>query len=145
MSLPRTNSTPRGLRLVHSPAPQYSIVEVDPLVDPSWQQLLERVDSSVFHSPAWMTVLAKTYDFEPAALVVLDGPGEPVAGIPFVRVADLIGERVVSLPFSDYCDPLVGDRETWEGLAARLLSEECPVVLKCLHNDVPLSLSLIHI
>src|SRR5450759_872046 len=100
LSLPRTSSTPRGLRLVDPPAPRYSIVEVDPLVDPSWQQLLDRVDSSVFHSPAWMKVLAETYDFEPAALVVLDGTGEPVAGIPFVRVADLIGERVVSLPFS---------------------------------------------
>lgn len=139
MSLPTTNPGPRALRLVDSTMAQRDIEEVDPLTDPLWQRLLDRTDSSVFHSPAWMAVLAETYDFKPAALVTLDDSGEPVAGIPFVRVEDLIGERIVSLPFSDYCDPLVGDQEKWNRLAAQLIGEERPVVLKCLHNSVPLA------
>ena len=139
MSLPITNPGARALHLVDSTAAQQNMVEVDPLRDPVWQRLLDRTDSSVFHSPAWMSVLGETYGFKPTALVSLDSSGEPVAGIPFVRVEDLIGERIVSLPFSDYCDPLVGDQEKWNRLASQLVDEEHPVVLKCLHNPIPLA------
>jgi CelD/BcsL family acetyltransferase involved in cellulose biosynthesis len=138
VSLPRTNPRPRGLHLVDSPVAQYGIVEVDPQVDPSWQQLLDRVDSSVFHSPAWMRVLAETYGFELTAQVALDTAGKPVAGIPFATVRDIVGDRLVSLPFSDYCDPLVRDHSEWNFLSKELLTKGCPVVLKCLHNGIPL-------
>src|SRR5437870_12423362 len=86
------------------------IVQVDPRVDPIWQTLADRGGSSVFHSPSWIQVLTETYGWEASAYVVLDDRGEPQAGIPFCRIADMMGERILALPFSDYCDPLVNDR-----------------------------------
>ena len=116
-----------------------TVVCIDPLADPHWQQLVERRESSVFHSPAWLTVLVETYGFETGALVLLDAAGEPRAGLPFCRIDDVLGERIAALPFSDYCDPLVGTREEWDALADTLLARGCPVTLRPLHADVPLA------
>jgi hypothetical protein len=82
------------------------LVELDPRVDGRWQQLLERTGGSIFHSSEWADVLADAYGWTPRASVVLDGAGAPVAGLPWCRVSDPGGERVVSLPFSDFCGPL---------------------------------------
>jgi len=116
-----------------------NIVSVDPRIDPIWQTLLQQASSSVFHSPAWIQVLTDTYGWEARAYVVLDSRGEPRAGIPFCRVADMMGERVLVLPFSDYCDPLGDDPQCWHFLIDSLLSERCPVNLRCLHNNLPLA------
>lgn len=114
------------------------IVTVDPETSPLWSQLVRRVDSDVFHSPAWMRVIRETYGFEIAALVMLDGNEEPRAGLPFARVSDIFGERLVSLPFSDYCDPLVDSDSEWTSLIDRLIAERHAISVRCVHNDVPL-------
>ena len=115
------------------------IVNVDPRTDPLWEQLVGQNRSSVFNSPAWQRVLSATYGWDARALVLLDTAGIPRAGIPFCRIADLVGERIVTLPFSDYCDPIVADLDCWRQLVERLMSEECPVVARCLHNEIPLT------
>lgn len=114
-----------------------NIVQVDPSSDPRWQRLVERNRSSVFHSPAWFQVLRDTYDLTPRALLLLDADGQPRAGLPFCRLRDCLGERIISLPFSDFCDPLVTDSEAWRALSDQLLEEGCPVTLRVLWNDLP--------
>src|SRR5258707_14891482 len=116
-----------------------NIVRVDPRTDPVWQLLVDRTPSSVFHSPAWIQVLTDTYGWEASAYVVLDDGGEPCAGIPFCRIADILGERIVALPFSDYCDPLVDNPDTLRCLIDQLLPEHCPITVRCLRNDLPLA------
>ncbi len=49
-----------------------------------------------------MQVLSDTYGWEPSAHIVLDEHGQPQAGLPFFRISDMLGERIVTLPFSDY-------------------------------------------
>ena len=115
------------------------IVNVDPRTDPLWDKLLDENTSSVFNSPAWLRVLSDTYGWETRALVLLDTRGAPRAGIPFCRIADLMGERIVMLPFSDYCDPIVADFDGWQELVDEFLLEGCPIVARCLHNDIPLA------
>ena len=115
------------------------IVQVDPRVDPIWQTLADRGGSSVFHSPSWIQVLTETYGWQASAYVVLDDRGEPQAGIPFCRIADMMGERILALPFSDYCDPLVNDQQCWDFLVECLLLNRCPINLRCLHNRIPLT------
>jgi CelD/BcsL family acetyltransferase involved in cellulose biosynthesis len=112
---------------------------VEPDEDPRWQTLLAQTCSDVFHSPAWIKVLQSTYGFKIRALVGLDREDRPLAGLPIVRLSDLRGERLVALPFSDYCDPLGESPEAWTGLAAELLKPDLPVRLRCLHNTQPLS------
>src|SRR5437764_233372 len=116
-----------------------NVITVDPRTDPLWQRLVSEQRSDVFHSPAWARVLAETYGWEPVARVLLDETGQPRAGIPFCRVADIIGERIVSLPFSDYCDPLVVDSSQWNHLLEGLLAEGLPIAARCLHNVIPLA------
>ena len=116
-----------------------NIVRVDPRTDSIWRTLVERTTTSVFHSPAWIQVLTDTYGWEASAYVVLDDRREPQAGIPFCRIADMMGERILALPFSDYCDPLVSDQQCWQFLMDCLLSERCPITLRCLHNNLPLT------
>jgi CelD/BcsL family acetyltransferase involved in cellulose biosynthesis len=97
---------------------------IDPQSDPLWQRLIERYESSTFHSPNWIRVLTGTYGFPAQAYVITDEAGEPVAGLPFCRVEDIRGKRLVALPFSDYCDPLVGEAAHWRLLLDTLFLNE---------------------
>ncbi len=116
-----------------------SIVCLNPQTDPLWWRLIEQHQSSVFHSPEWVQVLAETYGLEINAYMMLDGMGEPRAGIPFCQIADITGKRIVTLPFSDYCDPLINDRDHWNCLIEKLLSEQCTIIVRCLYNNLPLA------
>lgn len=115
------------------------IVCVDPRSDSLWRKLVDQTSSGVFHSPEWIQVLTDTYGWEAHAYVILDDHGEPCAGIPFCRIADMLGERIVALPFSDYCDPLVNDSNAWGTLVDQLLPEHLPITVRCLHNNLPLA------
>jgi hypothetical protein len=111
---------------------------VDPVIDPRWKQLVTRRDTTLFHSPRWLGVVADTYDFPLRATVVLDETGRPTAGMPVVTVRDFMDQRAVSLPFSDFCDPLVRDDDEWRAVTDGLFDEQQRIDLRCLHNDVPL-------
>lgn len=90
-----------------------SVYEIDPLHDPRWLELLEgHSRASVFHSRAWLEALQRTYGYQPIAYTTAR-PGMPLNnGWVFCRINSwLTGERLVSLPFSDHCDPLVDRRE----------------------------------
>jgi CelD/BcsL family acetyltransferase involved in cellulose biosynthesis len=116
-----------------------NIISIDPQHDALWQKLVNKHRSDVFHSPAWINVLNATYDFDIKALVVLDDDGEPRSGLAYGRIEDMMDPRIASLPFSDFCDPLVNDPDDWDALFTRLLAEDCRLNLRCLHNDLPLS------
>jgi hypothetical protein len=82
---------------------------LDPLRDPRWGDLVARHrDASVFHTPAWLGALQRSYGYQPIAYTT-SPPGAPLGdGVVFCRVESwLTGRRLVSLPFSDHCAPLV--------------------------------------
>lgn len=85
-----------------------SVYWVDPIHDPRWDELAQRHPSaSVFHTPGWLQALARTYGFAPAVLTTSAPGHELTNGIPFCRIESwLTGRRLVSLPFSDHCEPL---------------------------------------
>ncbi len=82
---------------------------IDPLRDARWPALVARApQASIFHDPTWIGLLRGQYRYPMAAAVVLDAGGEAVAGLPLALVASrLTGRRLVALPFSDVCPPLV--------------------------------------
>ena len=82
-----------------------NVVEVDPCADPRWRALVDRT-GSLFHSPEWCGVLADTYGWEPRAFLLVDAGGIPTAGIPWCLVSDPGGDRIISLPFSDFAGPI---------------------------------------
>ncbi len=114
------------------------IITINPLTDPLWKQLVEEKRSDVFLSPKWLNVLAQTYDFTVQALVLVDGNNAPLAGVPYIKIDDMLSARIACLPFSDYCDPIVENSTDWEKLCSELISMQCPVTIRCLHNNAPL-------
>ena len=111
---------------------------IDPRNDPMWQRLVTQYRSDVFHSPGWLRVLRQTYGFEVRALLVVDEAGDPRAGMAYSKIEDMMDPRIVSLPFSDFCDPLVEDRADWRRLLDHLLAQQCRLSFRCLHNNLPL-------
>jgi hypothetical protein len=62
----------------------------------------------VFHTPGWLEALRRTYGYEPVAYTTTPPGVELTNGIVLCRVSSRItGRRMVSLPFSDHCEPLV--------------------------------------
>lgn len=114
------------------------VTVVDPVTSAAWRRLVTEHATTLFHSPAWLRVLADTYGFPVKARVVSDDAGRPVAGMPYVTVQDFMDRRTL-LPFSDFCDPLVDDAAQWRALTDELFASRQRIDLRCVHNDVPLA------
>jgi CelD/BcsL family acetyltransferase involved in cellulose biosynthesis len=108
---------------------------VDPRSDSLWADAVDQLGGSLFCSPPWIRAVAATYEFSPEAYVLTDDGIR--AGFVFCHVSDLRGSRVVSFPFSDFCDPLVTDNGDWQRLTEPVLARTAPVGLRCLHNPLP--------
>ena len=82
---------------------------IDPLLDHRWNELVaHHPAASVFHQSGWLKALALTYRYRPLVLTATL-PQRPLSdGIVFCEVRSWItGDRLVSLPFADHCEPLV--------------------------------------
>ncbi len=97
------------------------IYPINPIRDRRWETLVERhPHSSIFHRPEWLEALWRTYGYEPLAYTTSAPQEELANGLVFCRVSSwLTGKRLVSLPFSDHCDPLLDA----DGMAPALLEE----------------------
>jgi CelD/BcsL family acetyltransferase involved in cellulose biosynthesis len=86
-------------------------VLLDPLGDPRWEAFLPTSSAaSAFHHPAWLRLLHAQYRYPFAVCGIAAPDGRLVAGLPVARVESrLTGRRLVALPFSDHCAPLVAD------------------------------------
>ncbi len=85
-----------------------SVAHIDPLSDARWLAFLEQAPgASIFHHPAWLKILADTYNFSPVCLVATEAQ-QIVGLLPLMEVRSwLTGKRGVCLPFSDSCGPVV--------------------------------------
>ena len=91
---------------------------IDPANDPSWETFIQETpEATPFHTGAWAKVLRDTYDFRPRYMVARKENGKLAAGIPLFEVN---GSRLVGVPFSDYCPPLLPDSEDSRTLVEEL-------------------------
>jgi CelD/BcsL family acetyltransferase involved in cellulose biosynthesis len=86
-----------------------TIYSLDPLQDPRWPEFVRRhPNASVFHTAGWLRALQRTYHYEPVAFTMSAPTEELRNALLFCVVRSwLTGRRLVSLPFSDHCEPLV--------------------------------------
>ena len=88
---------------------------LDPRTDLRWRDFVGRAPgATIFHHPAWLDLLATQYGWDFRASCLTDTDGRLTAGLPWARVESrLTGSRLVALPFSDACPPLLdgGSRE----------------------------------
>jgi len=91
--------------------------------------------TSLFSSPEWIEILSRTYGMEIQASLLQHQ--NACAALLFSRVHDMRGDRIVCLPFSDYCDPLVDNASLWNDVIEPLVPLEVPVRLRCLRSQLP--------
>ena len=94
-----------------------SVQRLSPNADEQWDSRLPaNAGCSFFHSTAWAKVLQQTYGYQPNYFATLAGE-QLDALLPVMEVDSwLTGRRGVSLPFTDYCDPLAGDSPAFQQL-----------------------------
>jgi hypothetical protein len=86
-----------------------TVYHLNPLQDRRWTELVERhPDASVFHTAGWLDALRRTYGYQPVVFTTSPPGSELRNGVVFCDIRSwLTGHRLVSLPFSDHCEPLV--------------------------------------
>jgi lipid II:glycine glycyltransferase (peptidoglycan interpeptide bridge formation enzyme) len=93
-----------------------TIYKLNPLLDRRWQTFVDRhARASVFHTTQWLEALRRTYGYEPVVYTTSPPASELSNGVVFCRIRSwLSGSRLVSLPFSDHCEPLASANELAE-------------------------------
>jgi hypothetical protein len=92
-----------------------TVNKLNPLTDPRWPRFLDRhPDASIFHTKEWLYALRLAYGYEPIAFTTCQGE-ELSDAIVFCQIQSwMTGSRLVSLPFSDHCQPLATGEELKE-------------------------------
>ena len=87
---------------------------INPIEYPNWDELLlTNEQSTFFHTSAWARVLNETYKYKPLYFVKIEN-SKLSSLIPVMEIDSLLtGKRGVSLPFSDYCQPVSEDIESF--------------------------------
>jgi hypothetical protein len=98
---------------------------IDPIADPRWTKLVERhPNASVFHTVGWLEALRRTHGYESTVFTTSPPDRDLDNGWVFSCVNSwLTGRRLVSLPFSDHCEPLCDAPENVTALISNLESE----------------------
>lgn len=93
-----------------------AIFDLDPLVGDRWQEFVDRkAQSSIFHTSEWLRALQQSYGYEPVVFTLSHPGAELESGLPFCRIQSrFTGKRLVSLPFSDHCEPLGNEADIYQ-------------------------------
>lgn len=102
-----------------------AVYRLDPRIDARWPSFLEsHPRASVFHSPEWLEALFRTYQYESFVLTTTPAGEALRNGVVFCVVNSwLTGRRLVSLPFSDHCEPLLDGPEDLSAIAGAMERE----------------------
>lgn len=83
----------------------------NPLEFPGWDELLANCpEATIFHCAAWARVLHESYGYVPCCLGLIEKQGFSVLLACMEVRSILTGRRGVSLPFTDYCEPILSAR-----------------------------------
>jgi CelD/BcsL family acetyltransferase involved in cellulose biosynthesis len=105
--------------------------------DPRYTAFAERhAFAGVFTSSPWLRALEIAYGFS-IEIAALCRAGAIEAAIPYCRLDDLRGPRIVAPPFSDYGDPLVESPIDLSLLLEHLAAFGCGLRLRTLRNPLP--------
>lgn len=103
--------------------PNDSIRIINPIDFEGWDdQVLQLPGSSFFHSSAWAKVLSESYGYKPTYFTFFRD--DKLAGlIPMMDVNSILtGRRGVSLPFTDFCEPIIYDDLRFEDVLEQIIT-----------------------
>ncbi len=79
-------------------------------------QLANYPQATIFHTTAWAKVLNQAYGYKPLYLTQPSAEGLPAHWVLLEVNSPLTGRRAISLPFTDFCEPLGANRESMRAL-----------------------------
>ena len=128
-ALPDPTGTDCAAAPIQSEVSTKTVYQLDPLQDSRWATFVDMHPSStVFHAVAWLEALRRTYGYQPIVYTTSPPGGSLDNGLVLCRVASWItGQRLISLPFSDHCDPLwnnAGDENVFVSALEQALHRE---------------------
>lgn len=96
---------------------------INPTTDVEWDGLLLKSEGySFFHSSNWAKVLCGAYGYVPLYFSLIEDNKLSVA-IPIMEIRSLLsGCRGVSLPFSDYCNPIINSNVRFKDVFEQLIN-----------------------
>jgi CelD/BcsL family acetyltransferase involved in cellulose biosynthesis len=102
----RLTATPPESVRENTPAAT-GVVMLNPLEDSCWDRKVGAfADATAFHGAGWARVLHETYGYTPYFPATTQGAGIGSL-LPLMECSSMLtGRRGVSLPFTDFCDPL---------------------------------------
>lgn len=84
-------------------------------------------EKTLFHSSAWRESVEQAFNVK---IERFESPSEP-DGVAYLSVLeDIRGRRVVSTPFSDFCDPLLTTEQGWSEFADLVRSFDAPATVR---------------
>jgi len=106
-----------------------SLIEIiDPNKDYRWDQFVqEHPFGWICHLSGWMNVLESSFKhMKPYYYAILDNSINRItAALPIFHVkSNLIGDRIVSLPFTTLCDPLVTQPEDLKAIIDNIMGNK---------------------
>jgi hypothetical protein len=96
---------------------------INPIEFDGWDDAIAPLPgSSFFHTSAWAKVLSESYGYKPTYFALFQNGG--LAGVlPVMDVNSILtGHCGVSLPFTDFCEPISDDRTQFHALFEHALS-----------------------
>jgi hypothetical protein len=95
---------------------------INPISYLGWDDLLLKTPgSSFFHSSHWTRVLNESYGYKPLYFSEING-NRSMTLISMMEVRSVLtGKRGVSLPFTDYCELMISDKEGTQAALDRLI------------------------
>jgi len=83
--------------------------EMNPLTDTRWDGFVDsHPKGCIFHTSSWLRALRDTYKYQPVVFTSATAAAPLADAMLLCEVNSwFTGRRLVSLPFSDHCDPLV--------------------------------------
>lgn len=96
---------------------------INPLKKNNWNDIiLQQKHYSFFHSKEWAEVLYRTYGYLPKYFCYIEDKTISCI-IPFMQINSfLTGKRIVSLPFSDFCEPIFTSSNNVESLKVNIIN-----------------------
>ena len=95
---------------------------INPIGYHCWNELILKTKTySFFHSSDWAKVLNASYRYTPFYFTLFNGD-KIAASIPIMEVKSIItGRRGVSLPFTDYCEPIFDEDIQFKNLYYQII------------------------
>jgi hypothetical protein len=96
---------------------------IDPTNFQGWDELVASAGCrSTFLSSSWARVFSETYNYRPYYFSLIND-GLLAGLIPLIEVkSSITGLRAVSLPFTDYCDPVITEKNVFEDIFEEVIS-----------------------